>query len=94
MVALQHIIFTMGDCNLRTIRGIPEHDYWRLVALIGDRTKADNYIESEQRNYRAVILKIYTLELKHAYKTNRSVRAFLILFVVLAITFFAQYLLS
>ncbi len=91
---LEHFAFTMKNSNLNTIRGIPENDYWRLVTLLGDRTKADNYIESEQRNYRAIVLKIYFLELKHAYKTNRFVKVFLIVLLILVLAFIAQYFLA
>lgn len=51
-----------------TINGIPESDYWRLVILMG-RNKADNFIYKVDHNYKAVVYKIYFLEIGNWLKS-------------------------
>lgn len=75
----------------RIIRGIPEDDYWRLVALLGDRQKADDIIEHENRNYRGIVMLIYELELKRLLKTNPIAKFLVILILVAIIVYIIQY---
>lgn len=75
----------------RTIRDIPEDDYWRLVTLLGDRNMADELIEKEGRNYQSIILTIYYLEIKRAIKSNPRTRLIIIVCGILLIVFLIQY---
>lgn len=77
--------------NNRTIRGIPEDDYWRLVVLLGSRAKADKLIEEEERNYRGIVMEIYYLELKQLFRRNPKVRILIIASIILVVVYLIQY---
>ncbi|UII31495.1 hypothetical protein LVD17_24690 [Fulvivirga ulvae] len=51
-----------------TIHGIPEPEYWRLVILMG-RSNADSFIYKVNHNYKAVVYKIYLLEIGNWLKS-------------------------
>ena len=56
---------------MKTTKGIPDSDYNRLVELLG-KQKAEEYIDYQLGNYKAVVFKIYREELK-LFAKNASI---------------------
>ena len=71
---------------MKTIKEIPEGVVQRLIELLGYE-KAINYIEKENSNYIAVLLKIFELEIKGLYKKS----SFIFIIIVLLIIVFIIY---
>ena len=61
---------------MKTTKGIPDSDYNRLVELLG-KQKAEEYIDYQLGNYKAVVFKIYREELK-LFAKNASIEFWLL----------------
>ena len=71
---------------MKTYKGIPEGVVQRLIELIGYK-KAINYIEKENNNYIAVVLKIVMLEINGLYKKNPLIFIIITLIVIILIIY-------
>ncbi len=72
---------------MKTEKGIPEVVVQRLIKLLGYK-QAVSYIEKENNNYIAVMLKIFVLEIKGLYKKSPFIFIIIIL-ILIAFTVYA-----
>ena len=71
---------------MKTIKEIPEGVVQRLIELLGYE-KAINYIEKENNNYIAVLLKVFELEIKGFYKKGPFIFIIVALLVIVFIIY-------